>query len=103
MQKLRFFMDTHDKNHQTFPENISPEQFRLFFSGYEEACRAEGVIPVRLHVGFQDGRAFCLTMAESADAVRRAHERVGLPFDAITEIETATPADAFRHPSVVAR
>ena len=95
MQKMRFFMDTHDKNNQTFPADITVEQLESFFESYEEACRAEGVIPVRLHVGYADGRAFCLNMAENADAVRRAHERVGLPFDAITEIETATPGDAF--------
>ena len=29
------------------------------------------------------------------DAVRRAHERVGLPFDSITEVSTATPGDTF--------
>jgi hypothetical protein len=34
-------------------------------------------------------------MAPSADAVRRAHERVGLPFDEITEVVTSTPSDLF--------
>jgi hypothetical protein len=34
-------------------------------------------------------------MAPSAEAVRRAHERVGLPFDDITEVVTSTPGDIF--------
>jgi hypothetical protein len=34
-------------------------------------------------------------MAEDAEAVRRAHERVGLPYDSITEVATATPGDTF--------
>jgi hypothetical protein len=27
--------------------------------------------------------------------VKRVHERVGLPYDAITEVTTATPGDMF--------
>lgn len=93
MQNLRLFIDTHDKNNKTFPDQLSREQFTAFFSTYEAACREEGVVVLRTHVGFGDGRAFCLTMAPDAEAVRRAHERVGLPFDSITEVETADPAD----------
>ena len=55
----------------------------------------KSVIPVRLHVGYNEGRAFCLTMAPDAESVKRAHDRVGLPYDTITEIATATPADTF--------
>lgn len=47
MQAMRFFMDTHDRDHM------------------------------------------------APDAVRRAHERVGLPYDATTEVTTATPGDMF--------
>ena len=32
---------------------------------------------------------------DAADAVRRAHERVGLPFETITEVTTVTPGDFF--------
>jgi hypothetical protein len=95
MQPMRLFIDTHDKANKSFPDGITPEQLEGFFEQYEAACRAEGVIIVRLHVGYKDGRAFCLTMAPDADAVRRAHERVGLPFDTISEVETASPADTF--------
>jgi hypothetical protein len=41
----------------------------------------------------REGRAFCYNLAPDADAVRRAHERVGLPFDSITEVTTMTPGD----------
>lgn len=95
MQAMRFFMDTHDRDHQTFPAGLTPADFEGFFAQYETACRAEGVVPLRTHVGFEEGRAFCFTMAPDADAVRRAHERVGLPYDAITEVTTATPGDMF--------
>jgi len=95
MQAMRFFVDTHDRTKQTFPEKLTPEDFEGFFAKYEEACYAEGVVPLRTHVGYEDGRAFCFNMAPNAEAVRRAHERVGLPFDSITEVTTATPGDMF--------
>jgi hypothetical protein len=95
MQPLRFFVDTHDRDNKTFPQKISHQEFEQFYAKYQEACYAEGVIPIRLHVGYNDGKAFCFTMAPDADAVKRAHERIGLPFDTIAEVETATPADTF--------
>lgn len=93
MKPLRFFIDTHDREHATFPGPLTTAQFEAFFAQYEEACRAEGVVPLRIHVGNEAGRAFCFTLAPDAEAVRRAHERVGLPFDSITEVHTVTPAD----------
>lgn len=95
MNPLKFFMDTHDRENKTFPQKITPVEFEGFYAKYKQACYEEGVIPVRLHVGYDDGRAFCLTMAPDAESVKRAHDRVGLPYDTITEIATATPADTF--------
>lgn len=95
MQPMKFFIDTHDAHNHTFPAGISPNDFAGFYAKFEEACRAEGVVSLRAHVGFEKGRAFCLTMAPDADAVRRAHERVGLPFDDITEVLMSTPGDIF--------
>ncbi len=95
MQPMKFFIDTHSVDTETFPAGLTPEQFESFFALYEEACYAEGVVPLRVHVGYEEGRAFCFTMAPDAEAVRRAHARAGLPFDAITEVTTATPGDTF--------
>lgn len=99
MQAMRFFLDTHDRSRQTFPASLSVTDFEAFYPQYQQACQAEGVVPLRIHLGLEAGRAFCLTMARDAEAVRRAHERIGLPFDSITEVTTATPGDVFfRHP-----
>ena len=95
MQTMRFFVDTHDRTKQTFPPQLTPDDFRGFYAQYEEACAAEGVVTLRVHVGFEEGRAFCFNMAPDAEAVRRVHERVGLPYDSITEVTTATPGDMF--------
>ncbi len=81
MKPLKFFIDTHDRDSATFPAELTPEQFEPFYAQYEQACYAEGVIPLRVHVGYGDGRAFCFTMAPDAESVERAHRRVGLPFE----------------------
>lgn len=96
MQNMRFFMDTHDKNNQTFPESISPADLEKFYTSYEVACKEEGVISLKIHVGFEEGRAFCLNMAPNADAVYRVHEKIGLPYDSITEVSSISPADLLR-------
>lgn len=86
---MPIFVDTHDAARDTFPAGITPEQFAGFAARYQEACQAEGVTILQVHVGYGDNRAFCVTQAPDAEAVRRAHERVGLPFDSITEVVTA--------------
>ena len=100
MQAMKFFVDTHDVRDKTFPAGITPEQFAEFFAKYERACRDESVVVLRTHVDFAEGRAFCFNMAPSADHVRRAHEKAGLPFGEITEVATATPGDLFFRPTV---
>ena len=95
MQPMKFFLDTHDQRTKTFPAGITKEQFADFYPKYEKACREEGVVNLRIHVGFEEGRAFCLNMAPSADHVRRAHAKAGLSIDTITEVTTTTPGDLF--------
>jgi hypothetical protein len=100
MTPMKFFIDTHDRSTQTFPPGLTKEQFAEFFRAFEEAARAEGVVVLRVHVGFEAGKAFCFTMAPDVDAVKRAHRRAGLPYDGITEVNTATPGDLFFQPRV---
>ena len=64
-----------------------------FYKKYEAACAEEGVISLRIHVGFEDGKAFCFNMAPNVEAVKRVHDKVGLPYETITEVNTITPAD----------
>ena len=92
-QPMKFFLDTHDHRSSTFPAGISEGQFTDFFAKYEKACRQEGVVVLRAHVGIEAGRAYCFNMAESAEQVKRCHDAVGLPFETITEVTTATPGD----------
>lgn len=95
MQKMKFFIDTHDRNNGTFPQETTKAALADVLEHYEAACLAEGVVMLRFHVGLEDGVAYCFNMAPDADAVRRAHARVGLPFDRICEVTTVTPGDLF--------
>ncbi len=92
---MKMFIDTHDVANGTFPEGLTKEQFASFYPGYLEACRAEGVISMKVHVGLAEGRAFCVTLAPDEDAVRRAHEKAGLPFGSITEVSDVSQFDIF--------
>ncbi|MCP5366429.1 MAG: DUF4242 domain-containing protein [Hyphomicrobiales bacterium] len=99
MEKMRIFVDTHDTAKGTFPAGLTEEQLQAFLAEFDAACRAENVVMHQANVGLADGRAFCITLAPDAEAVRRAHERVGLPFDSITEVQSISPSALFLKPA----
>jgi len=90
---MHVYIDTHDKRDGTWPASISAADLNAFYGKYAAACQAEGVVIVRTYVDMKDGRAFCINMATSEDAVRRAHARVGLPYDSISEVNGVAPTD----------
>ena len=90
---MKQFIDVHDRAHKTFPEKVSKEEFAKVLAKYDSASREEGVVVLRTYVNLEEGRAWCLNVAADAEAVRRAHQRIGLPFDAITEVAGAAPTD----------
>ena len=93
MQDMYFFIDTHDKKNETFPDGITTEQFKDFYKSYQQACKEEGVISVKIHAGVEDGRAFCVNMAPNQEAVFNVHKKVGLPYDTITKVNSISPED----------
>ena len=95
MQKMKLFIDTHDKRTGTFPEDISKEAFADVFRKYEAACVEEGVVSVKAMLNAEDGRMYCINLAPDAEAIRRAHAKIGLAFDVITEVSTASPGDIY--------
>lgn len=90
---MKLFIDTHDKENKTFPDNITDEQLSEFYANYIKTFQEEGVVIVRTFIGRKDGRAYCLNLAPSMEEIRRAHEKVGLPYDSITEISGVSPQD----------
>ncbi|WP_027184835.1 DUF4242 domain-containing protein [Desulfovibrio inopinatus] len=93
MLKMKLFIDTHDKENGTFPEKISQEDFSGVYEKYAAACAQEGVVIFKTLVNASDGKMYCLNMAPSAEAIRKAHEHIGLSFDSIHEVATASPED----------
>ena len=47
MQKMRLFVDTHDKRNGTFPETIGRDVFGEVFKKYTKACEEEGVVRMK--------------------------------------------------------
>lgn len=99
MRKMKLYIDTHNSDKGTFPENITKEQFAEFYAKYVAICEEEGVSNLRAHVSMDDGRAYCFNMAPDVESVERAHEGAGLPYDSITEVQTTTPGDMFFNPA----
>ena len=58
-----------------------------------KACEEEGVVPMGAHVNCHHGRAYCLLAAPSEEAVRRAHEKIDLPYNKITEVKRLASLD----------
>jgi hypothetical protein len=90
---MKLYMDTHDKANGTFPASITSKQLNEFYGKFAKACSEEGVVIVRTYVSQKDGRAFCLNMATSIAAVKKAHDKAGLPYGSITEVNGVAPTD----------
>ena len=91
---MKYFIDTHDRAKGSYPEReLSAEEFVEVYSGFDEACEKEGGVAMGAHVNLEEGKAFCFTTGPDAEAIRRAHEAIGLPFDSITEVKRVTGVD----------
>ncbi len=91
---MKYFVDVHDLATGTFPEGeTTPDGFVERFSVFDESANSEGVTALRVHVNIEEGKAFCFTRGEDAEAVRRAHEKIDFPFESITEVMTVTGGD----------
>jgi hypothetical protein len=95
MHKMKLFIDTHDKRNGTFPESIGKDAFSEVYRQYAKACDEEGVVIVNTMTNALDGRMYCLNLAADAAAIQRAHDKVGLKFDTITEVTTVSPGDIY--------
>jgi len=95
---VKGFIDTHDKTKGSFPQGqLTEAEFFAKFDALEEAAPKFGVGAHAAHVNLKEGKAFCFMSGPDAEAVRKAHEAVDLPFDSITEVKRVTGAD-LRHP-----
>ena len=91
---MKYFIDTHDRTKNSFPaEEVSQEQFLAIYSDMDEALLSQGGFVTGAHVNLAEGKAFCLTAAADEAAVAAAHEKIGLPYDSITQVHRVTGMD----------
>src|SRR5262245_59158020 len=91
---MKYFIDTHDKAKGTFPAQVlTEEQFFEQFDALERAAHEFDVFGHAAHVSLAEGKAFCFMSGPDAEAIRKAHAAIHLPFDSITEVQRVTGAD----------
>jgi Protein of unknown function (DUF4242) len=91
---VKYFIDTHDRTQNTFPaEDVSQEQFVAMYSDMDEALLSEGGYVTGAHTNLAEGKAFCLTAAADEAAVAAAHEKIGFPYDSITQVHRVSGMD----------
>lgn len=97
---MKYFIDTHDRTRGSWPEaEVSEAEFIEIYSRFEQACEDEGGADLGAHVNVAEGKAYCFTKGPDAEAIRRAHERLGFPFDSITEVRRVTGVDLRPRPA----
>ena len=96
---MKYFIDTHDNSKGSWPTEVSEAEFVELYSGFEAACEAEGGADLGAHVNVAERKAYCFTKGPDADAIRRAHEKLGFPFDSITEVRRVTGVDLRPNPA----
>ena len=92
---MKYFIDTHDRAKASFPaEEVTQEQFLAIYSGFDEALEAGGGFAIGgAHVNLAEGKAYCLTCAADVAVVTAAHDKIGLPYDGITQVQRVTGMD----------
>src|SRR5262249_39744706 len=89
-----YFIDTHDKDKGSFPQQeLTEQQFFDQFAALEEAAAQFGVFGHAAHVNLKDGKAFCFMSGPDEESIRKAHAAINLPYDSITEVRRVTSAD----------
>jgi hypothetical protein len=91
---VRYFIDTHDRSKGSFPAGqVTPEQFEALYGQLDNALEAQGGLAMGAHVSLGDGKVFCLTAAEDEAAVAAAHDKIGLRYDSITQVNRVSGID----------
>ena len=93
---MKYFLDTHDRKAGSFPtEEFGSQQFLDVYNKFDKHCEEEGITLIQAHVNLKEGKAFCITKAPSREAIKRAHEKINLPYTSLVEINTITAGNFF--------
>jgi hypothetical protein len=79
---MALFLGIHNMSGPTEDEAITGN-----WEKYKAACKDLGCSPVRAYSSGGAGKAFCVTEAESADMVQKAHDQANVPINEIIEVK----------------
>ena len=79
---MPIFLGVHDMG-----ETISDEMAEESWSKYQKAAKKHGDEPWKTYYNAKEGRAFCITEAESAKVVQDAHDEAGVPVKEVIEVQ----------------
>ncbi|HSX27463.1 MAG TPA: nickel-binding protein [Patescibacteria group bacterium] len=74
----------------TMGEGMTEDMARQSWESYKAACAKLGLSPQHAHISTQQGKAFCITEADSADSVQKAHDEAKVPIDEVMEVKDLT-------------
>ncbi len=66
---------------------VTEDMIAQSWEKYKAACVKAGLNAKHAHSTAVQGKAFCITEAESADAVQKAHDDAGVPVNEIFEVQ----------------
>ncbi len=67
---------------------MTEDEVRKGYEGYKESAVKMGLRPLHAHLSMEKGFAYCITEANSALDIRKAHENVAIPLEDVVEIQT---------------
>lgn len=76
------FLGVHD-----FGKPLSEEEMKDKWTRYSESCKKHGAEAWKVYYNTEAGKSWCVTEAESADAVNAAHGAVNLPTKELIEVK----------------
>jgi len=79
---MALFIGIHDMG-SPMTDQVAQESW----AAYKAACQKAGGNPRHTHYNAQQGRAFCLTEAQSADVVQKAHDEANVPLKEVIEVK----------------
>jgi len=66
---------------------MTEQEIEEGWAKYKESANSKGLTTISAVYNRDKGFAYCQTEAESADAVRQAHEEVEIPLEDVVEVK----------------
>jgi uncharacterized protein YaaR (DUF327 family) len=78
---MAIFLGVHE-----FGERLTQEKMDENWAKYSNSCKEHGAQAHKVFYNLAEGKSWCITEAESADAVNEAHNAVELPTKQLFEV-----------------